>query len=92
MTGFASNAVMGLQSKGITIEPVLNPRLSSLTTKCTFLAKDGRLKPFIRQNEVPVQLEEEDPGIRYKYIEVGATATRAAGYGLWQRALQGTFS
>lgn len=88
----ASNPVAGLTSRGISIEVVLNPRLSAKTTKVYGFRTDGDIKPFILQDEDPVTVEEEDPGITSKEIVVASKATRAAGYGLWQGAMLGTLS
>ena len=92
LTSGASNPLRGLDGKGITFDVVLEPRLSAKTTKLYVFGSGGDINPFILQDEVPVTVEEEDPGITKKYIYAMASASRAAGYGLWQKAVLGTFS
>jgi len=88
-----SNQVRGLVSDaGVSLNVVLNPRLSANTTKVYMFRTDAPLGPFILQDEVGVNVAEEDPGMLSKHINVAATATRSAGYGLWQNALLATLS
>jgi phage major head subunit gpT-like protein len=86
----ADNPVAALG--GLSINVVLNPRLSAKTTKVYVFRTDGDIKPFILQDEDPVTVEEEDPGIKHKEIIVASKATRAAGFGMWQGAMVGTLS
>jgi len=92
LTSGATNPVTALQGQGLTINVLYEPRLSAKTTKVYCIATGGGLNPFILQDEDPIDVMEEDPGMKYQYIEVMAKASRAAGYGLWQRAAVGTLS
>jgi len=89
----ASNRASGfIQTQGLAVNAVLNPRLSAKTTKVYIFRTDGDLKPFILQDEVGLNVQEEDPGMKVKHFEVMSSATRAAGYGKWDSALVGTLS
>lgn len=92
LTSGATNPVTALTGQGLSISVMYEPRLSAKTTKVYGFATGGDINPFILQDEDPVDVMEEDPGMKYKYIEVMAKASRAAGYGLWQRAMLGTLS
>lgn len=76
---------------GVSIQPVFNSRISDTNGVYVF-ATDGDIGPFILQEEVPLSVAEDDPGPRSKDFYVIASATRAAGYGLWQRAALVTMS
>lgn len=88
----ASNPVSGLSQQGINIDVVLNPRLSASTTKVYGFRTDGDIKPFILQDEVGLSVEEDAGTVTDKEVTIAATATRAAGFGLWQGAMLGTLS
>lgn len=88
----ATNPVRALDGQGLTIRVEFEPRLSAKTTKVYGFAVGGDINAFILQDEDPVTVEEEDPGILYTHINVVAKASRAAGFGLWQRAMVGTLS
>jgi phage major head subunit gpT-like protein len=92
LTSGATNPVMGLRSEGFSVSVILEPRLSASTTKAYFLNTDGMVKPLLLQEEVPIDIQEDDPGPRSKDIYTIASATRAAGYGLWQKAMLVTHS
>lgn len=93
LTSGATNPVRGLQSEGFNVSAILEPRLSAKTTKVYALNVDaGNVGPLILQDEVGVTVEEEDPGITSKNINVMASATRNVGYGLWQKAAVITIS
>jgi phage major head subunit gpT-like protein len=57
---------------------------------------DGELKPFILQQEQDIEYNLLGRGSDYyfenKAIKLGVNASRGAGYGLWEHALQATFS
>lgn len=72
-----------------------NSRLA-YTTQFVVLRTDAKTKPFIRQEEVGIELnavaegsEEEFKNKRHLY---GASATRNVGYGYWQQAAHATLS
>ena len=91
-TGTIDNPML---SKGFSVEPRANPRLTS-TTELYLFCEDGRAKPFILQNEVDIQVdaiaegsEEEFKNKRHLY---GVSASRNVGYGYWQQAIKATLS
>lgn len=87
-----TNRLNGLKSQGVSMEAILNPRLSSKTTQVYCFRTDSPVGAFVHQEEVPVDVSEEDPGEFEKYIRVGAKATRNAGYARWTDAIVATLS
>lgn len=92
-----ANRVLGLtQAEGLTIRVVLNPRLSSVTDKFWVFRTDGIVKPFILQEEVPIEPlvsdKQNDEYIKYRRFLLSIYTSRAAGYGRWQSAMQATLS
>lgn len=93
----AGDRVQALTGRnGITIDLVLNPRLSALTTKFFMFRRDSIVKPFILQEEVPVTPavsgRDNDEFIKYRRFLFSIYTSRAAGYGRWQSAMQATLS
>lgn len=72
------------------ISVVANARLSSWTTAFTVFRADGGVKPFIRQEEMPVQLKAKAEGSEYEFDndahQYGVDTWRNVGYGYWQHA------
>jgi len=92
LTNGVTNPVV---ANGFAIEALVNPRLT-WTTKLAMFRRDGALKPFILQDEVPIETtyigadsEEEFKNNRHLF---GIHASRAVGYGLWQHAALVTLS
>jgi len=84
-----------LKDMGISIDVAVNPRLTATDVVYAFRT-DGRVKPFILQEEEGVKMsaiaegsEEEFMNKRHLY---GVSAIRNAGYGLWQHAEKATLS
>lgn len=84
-----------LKNAGVKIDVVANPRLT-WTTKLAAFRTDGRAKPFILQEEVPMKVdvigegsEEEFKNNRHLY---GIKATHNVGFGYWQHGLIATLS
>lgn len=73
------------------ISVVMNPRLSSWTTKFAIFRTDSPLKAFIRQTEQDVDVKVKDEDSEYAFdndaIQIGIDAWRNVGYGFWQRAV-----
>lgn len=89
--GSKTNVVVNLGGYNITLDT--NVRLTS-TSKCYLFRTDGNTSPFIRQEEVPVDMMHYEKGSEFHRAN-GAElhlvqATRAAGYGQWQHALLST--
>lgn len=78
---------------GITIEPVVNPRLT-WTTKLAVFRTDGRTRPFIRQTEVPVEVSAVAEGSELEFNDrehhYGMYISGNVGYGMWQHACLAT--
>lgn len=91
--GAESAAYGQVTSLGLNIKCWLNPRLSANTTKVYVFNTDGAGdKPFILQEETPLQIA-EDAGTAFdKAIKVGVWGTRNVGFGNWQRAIVATLS
>lgn len=74
---------------------IANPRLSWSTQFCIFRT-DGATRPFIFQEEMPVQVHALAEGSELEANEnqhqYGVKAVHAAGYGFWQNACLVTFS
>lgn len=71
------------------VVPVVNSRLT-WTTKFAVYRTDGQTKPFIRQQEVPVEVSSIAEGSELEFNEkkhhYGVYASRNVGYGYWQHA------
>jgi len=98
--GAANNAVIDggdtntlVQMDGMNIEVVANPRLTA-NDKIRVFRTDGRTKPFIRQEEVPVevsaQAEGSDVEFKHKEHHYGLYASGNAGFGMWQHGCEVT--
>lgn len=88
----ANNQIL---SAGLTVQPILNPRLTATAVFYVFRT-DGRAKPFICQEELPIEIsalaegsEEEFKHNRHLY---GVKMAGNAGYGMWQHAAKATLS
>jgi len=94
-SGESNPAAALIASTDFKISVVPNSRLT-YTTQFVVLRTDAKTKPFIRQEEVGIEMdavaegsEEEFKNKRHLY---GASATRNVGYGYWQQAAHATLS
>lgn len=75
---------------GFTVTPVTNTRLSAWTDKFAVFRTDGRVKPFIRQEEDGVNLKAKAEGSEFEFDndahQYGIDSWREAAYGYWQQA------
>lgn len=75
---------------GFRVMPVVNPRLLTWTTKLAVFRTDGRVKPFIWQEEEATTLQAIAEGSEMEVKErqhmYGATRICNAAYGYWQHA------
>ena len=83
-----------LQSmSGISLSLAANPRLT-WTDKIAVFRTDGAVKPFIRQEEVPVEVGAKAEGSEYEFDnkahQYGVFASRNVAYGYWQHAVLAT--
>ncbi len=74
------------------VAPVCNVRLdSSWTAQFAVFRTDGNVKPFILQEEVPIQVDAIAEGSELEFNEhkhhYGIWASRNVGYGYWQHAV-----
>lgn len=84
-----------IRSNVFRIEAVANPRLD-WTTELALLRTDGRVKPFILQEEQPLKASMIGEGSELEFRErtwqFGIEAIRNVGYGYWQHATKATLS
>lgn len=75
---------------GFTVRAVANPRLT-WTDKLAVFRTDGRVKPFILQEEAPVSLDAIAEGSELEFKEkkhqYGIEWEGAVGFGMWQHAV-----
>jgi len=93
-SGSYTNIVGAMDDFKIRVE--YNPRLSASTTQLFVFRTDTDMKPFIRQEELPIQMSAIAEGSELEFNEdvhhYGIKALRNAGYGFWQSAVRATFS
>jgi phage major head subunit gpT-like protein len=86
---FASGGTNILKKAGFSIRIEANPRLT-WTAQFAVYRTDGRVKPFIRQEEEPVVLNAIAEGSELEFKEAkhqyGVDCWRNVGYGYWQHA------
>jgi len=74
----------------LNISVVTNARLTSWTDKFAIFRTDGSVKPFIRQQETPVDLKAKAEGSEFEFDndahQYGVDTWRNVGYGYWQHA------
>jgi phage major head subunit gpT-like protein len=82
-------------SDGISINVIPNVRLTG-TTKLYAFRNDGRVKPFILQEEMPVSIKAVAEGSELEFNEkkhrYGVDWSGNVGYGYWQHACLTTFT
>jgi hypothetical protein len=88
LTSGKTNSIVTLPD--FRIRPAVNPRLTSWTNKFGIFRADGNVKPFIRQEELPVTMAAIAEGSELEFKEgkhhYGVNASRNVGYGYWQQA------
>ncbi|MGL4966154.1 MAG: Mu-like prophage major head subunit gpT family protein [Inquilinus sp.] len=87
----AGNTNVLVAQREFGISPVPNPRLPWTDSLAVFRT-DGNVKPFIRQEEVPVQMSAIAEGSELEFThrkhQYGVYASRNVGYGYWQHAVK----
>jgi len=90
-----TNTIISLKADGFDISVVANPLLD-YTTEFDVYRTDAPLKPYIRQEEIPLELDVLGPGSEHYRMNnqmlVKGYARRAVGYGRWQYAAHATLS
>jgi phage major head subunit gpT-like protein len=75
---------------GLTVDVVMNTRLSSWTNKFVVFRTDSPIKALIRQTEQEVEMKVKAEGSDFEFDhdawQWGIDGWRGAGYGYWQRA------
>jgi phage major head subunit gpT-like protein len=91
-----TNPVRGLLSQGHKFRVELNPGLTSATDLVYLFRTDGRVKPFILQQEfapkVTILGEGSDHAFKYREHLFGTEVMRNAGYGVWYQAIKAQMS
>lgn len=87
----AANVIPALQNYSLSIEPVINPRLTWADSLVVFRT-DAETKPFILQEEVSpnyIYLDEfSEHALKNDEVLFIAKAMRNAAYGMWQQAVK----
>lgn len=90
-----TNTIVSLAADGFIISLAANPLLD-YTTEFDVYRTDAPLKPFIRQEEIPLELDVLGPESEHYRLNnqmlVKAYARRAVGFGRWQYAAHATLS
>ncbi|MGB4032098.1 MAG: Mu-like prophage major head subunit gpT family protein [Tenuifilaceae bacterium] len=96
LTGMVDNPLTGMKLGGFTYEVQMVPSLTNATTKIRLYRLDGELKPFLLQEEQGIEYDILGRGSDFhfenKAVKLGVNASRGAGYGLWEHAIEGTLS
>lgn len=83
-------AAQGLLPTNLNVSIAQNARLSAWTDKFAVFRTDGRVKPFIRQEETAVSLKAKAEGSEYEFDndahQYGVDTWRNVGYGYWQHS------
>lgn len=94
LPNIASNVNNVIGASPLDIRVVANSRLSSWTASFAVFRTDGMVKPFIRQSEIPIQVDAIAEGSELEFREdkhqYGIMASRNVGYGYWQHAVKVT--
>jgi len=90
LAGTVDNPLNGLRSAGFKFNVRMVSRLTSFTEKILFLRTDGDVKPFILQEERPLQTKvlgtDSEHAFYNDEVVLGVDGRRGAGYGAWEHA------
>lgn len=98
LSGMVSNPVNGLRLDNVKFDVKRVPTFThaSAASQMHVYRKDGRLKPFLRQDEKQMMIDMLDRTSDHyklnKELVLLLDCRRGAGYGLWQHAARATFS
>lgn len=96
LQGLLDNPLKGFTIAGFKFKPLYLPALTGATAKVRIFRTDGELKPFILQQEQDIEYNLLGRGSDFyfenKAIKLGVDASRGAGYGLFEYAIEGTLS
>jgi len=85
-----------ITATGFRVQPVTNVRLATLTTSLDVFRSDGEVKPFIRQEELPIEMSAVAEGSELEFKEdkhhYGIMTSRNVAYGYWQHACRVTMT
>jgi phage major head subunit gpT-like protein len=83
-------------TRDINVNLSVNARLTSWTTDFVVLRTDGQVKPFVLQQETPVQMKLKGEGSDFAFdndaYQYGIDTWRNVGYGYWQHACKVTMT
>ena len=95
-SGMRTNPVQGFIGNGYKVDAIMTPLLSSATTSIYIFRNDGVVKPFIHQEEVPLDPQMTDTSSdeykKFRRFWFSIYTSRSVGYGRWQSALSATLS
>jgi phage major head subunit gpT-like protein len=81
-----------IPSSGFNISIVPNARLSTWTDRFAIFRTDAQVKPFIKQEELPIVMSAKAEGSEFEFDsdkhQYGIKASRNVGYGYWQEACE----
>ena len=96
MQGLLDNPLKGFSLAGFKFKPLYLPALTGAGSKIRVFRTDGELKPFILQQEQEIEYNLLGRGSDFyfenKAIKLGVDASRGAGYGLFEYAIEGILS
>lgn len=96
LVGPVDNPLTGMKQGGFGYSVQLEPGITGATDKINIYRTDGRIKPFILQDEKPVETDVLGPGSDFwfenKAYKLGVDARRAVGYGEWAHAVRLTLT
>jgi phage major head subunit gpT-like protein len=85
-----------ITATGFKVQPVANARLTTWTASFGVFRADGEVKPFIRQEEVPIEISAVAEGSELEFNEdkhhYGIWSSRNVAYGYWQHAAKVTMT
>lgn len=96
LAGGLQSSIDQIRQAGLTITPIVNARLSTWTVSFVVFRTDSEVKPFIRQEEMPIQMKAIAEGSELEFTDdkhqYGVDSWRNVGYGLWQHACHVTMT
>ena len=93
-TPASANVTVQNALQGINLSLSVNARITSWTDSFAVFRTDGKVKPFVMQEETPVQMKLKGEGSDFAFdndaYQYGIDTWRNVGYGYWQHACKVT--